>query len=268
VEINLVLGYAGAVVTGLVLGLLGGGGALLSIPVLVYFFHMDATVATGYSLFLVAIAATSGTVQNIRNKNIDGKAFLFYGIPSVTTVYIFRRFIIHQLPDIIFSTGSFSLTKDHLILFILSFVMFGVGFKMINATDEAVDGGPLHAKHYVLLVLYAIAVGCFIGLVGAGGGFLMTPALIYFAGLDMKRAIGTSILLVGVNSFIGFLGDIHSSLQMDWRFLILFSLFSVTGVLAGTYFSHRIDNRKLKISFGWFVLLLGVYIAGRETMHF
>jgi uncharacterized protein len=265
-EINLLLGYAGAVLTGLILGLLGGGAALLSIPVLVYFFHLEASVATSYSLFLIGIAASSGALQNIRKKTIDYQAALYYGIPSILTVYVLRRFVIHRLPDVIFSTPAFSLSKDQLILFFLSMVMFGVAYKMIKTANVAEETGTGKTYH-AILIIYAIMVGCFIGLVGAGGGFLMTPALIFLAGLDMKKAIGTSLLLVAVNSFVGFLGDIHSSLNLDWNFLFIFSIFSVSGVFAGTYLTSWIDSQKLKKSFGWFVLFLAIYIVVREAIH-
>ncbi len=257
------LGYTGAFATGLILGLLGGGGALLSIPVLVYFFHLEASVATGYSLFLIGIAASSGALQNIRKKMVDYNAALYYGIPSVVTVYIFRRFIIHELPDTIFILGSFSLSKNNLILFLLTLVMFGVAYKMIGSNGEDIKDGKRSVNH-VMLMVYAVIIGCFLGLVGAGGGFLMTPALIYFANLNMKKAIGTSLLLVAINSFIGFLGDLHSDMQMDWKFLLFFSVFSISGVAAGNYLAHFANNQKLKKGFGWFVLFTGVLILVKE----
>lgn len=264
-DINLILGYIGAFATGLILGLLGGGGALLSIPVLVYFFHLEASVATGYSLFLIGIAASSGALQNIRKQMVDYQAALYYGIPSVITVYIFRRFVIHELPDTIFTIGSFSLSKNNLILILLTAVMFGVAYKMIKPNAEVVKDEK-HQVNRPMLILYAVLIGCFLGLVGAGGGFLMTPALIYFANLNMKKAIGTSLLLVAINSFIGFLGDIHSDMQMDWQFLLLFSIFSVSGVAAGNYLAHFAHSEKLKKGFGWFVLLIAIYIVIRETL--
>lgn len=256
----------GAVATGLVLGLLGGGGALLSIPVLVYLFHIEASIATGYSLFVIGIAASSGALQNIRRRYVDYNAALYYGIPSVITVYIVRRFVIHELPTVFFHIGSFAVTKDRFILFLLSTVMFGMAYKMLIADKFETETEKEHSINHPLLILYAVIVGCFLGLVGAGGGFLMTPALVYFANLNMKKAIGTSLLLVAVNSFIGFLGDVHSSVSMNWRFLLVFSAFCVSGVLLGSYWGHFIDNQKLKKGFGWFIIITGIYIWVRETV--
>lgn len=259
------MGYAGAMLTGLVLGLLGGGGAMFSIPVLVYLFHIPPSVATGYSLFLVGVTAMSGAIQNTRHNLVDFKAALYYGIPSVITVYVIRRFVIHSLPDILWQTANFTLHKDDAILMLLAVVMMLVGVKMITEKPKVQTGEePEHKMNFPVLILIAVLIGAFVGVAGAGGGFLMTPALIYFANLHMKKAIGTSLVLVSVNSFLGFAGDLGASPHMDWIFLLKFSGFSIAGVFIGSYFSSRVNGLKLKNAFGWFMVLMGVYIAVRE----
>ena len=259
------LGYAGAVLTGLILGLLGGGGALMSIPVLVYLFHIEASVATGYSLFLIGVTASIGALQTIRHKLVDAQAVLYYGIPSVITVYSVRRFLIPNLPNNLFAIGSYVVDKNHFILFLLSVVMVIAGYKMIVSQEpeqkELAESGIDRIK----LPIYAVFVGAFLGLVGAGGGFLMIPALVYFGNLPMKRAVGTSIVLVAINSFIGFLGDVHSSQHMDWKFLFLFSAFSVTGVFGGFYLQNKIDGTRLKKYFGGFMMAMALFIMVKET---
>jgi uncharacterized membrane protein YfcA len=263
-DVYMILGYGGAVMTGLILGLLGGGGALLSIPVLVYLFHVPASVATGYSLFVVAITASSGAVQNIRKKLVDYDSVFYYGLPSIITVYCMRRFVVPALPEHILTLGSFIIDKNHFILFILSAVMFGAGYKMITArTDEEKEVSKTGMDH-IKLPLYAILIGSFLGLVGAGGGFLMVPALVYFANLPMRKALGTSLVLVAANSFIGFWGDVHSNPNMDWKFLLIFSAFSITGVFAGTYMQRHIKAAQLKKYFGWFVISVAVFILIKE----
>ncbi len=258
-----VLGYAGAVLTGLVLGLLGGGGALFSIPVLVYLFHLPASSATGYSLFLVGITASAGAIQNIRKQLVDFRSVIYYGVPSVIAVYIMRRFILPNLPDTLFTTFYFTITKDHLILLLLSFMMILAGIKMASPESESTNSDATKVN-FIQLGLFAIAVGSFLGLVGAGGGFLMVPALVLFAGLPIKRALSTSLVLVAVNSFIGFLGDVTANIQLDWNFLLLFSAFSVSGVFIGTYLQKQIDGKKLRVRFGWMMMIMGIAILLKE----
>lgn len=264
-DISLLLGYTGAVLTGLALGLLGGGGALLSIPVLVYLFHIEASVATGYSLFLVGVTALSGAVQNIRNHTVDYKVTLSYGIPSLLTVFSVRRFVIPAMPDILFRIGTYPVDKNHFILLVFCIVLFGAAYKMIRANEEEELASVEGKIYYFNLGLYAIVIGGFLGLVGAGGGFLIIPALVYFAKLPMKKAVGTSLVLVAVNSFIGFMGDLAGSHQIDWIFLLTFAGFSISGILAGGYFSRFIRGNQLKKSFGWFILLIGIYMLVKET---
>lgn len=263
-----ILGYLGAVLTGLILGLLGGGGALLSIPVLVYLFNIPAEVATGYSLFLVGVTASSGAIQNIYKKLVDLDAVFYYGVPSMITVYTVRRFVMPALPDVFFTIGGVTLDKNHFILYVLSLVMFGAGYKMITAKEPAEQTDtPAKTMDHIKLPLYAIAVGAFLGLVGAGGGFLMIPALVYFAHLPMRKAVGTSLVLVAANSFIGFIGDIHSNPHTDWKFLFTFSAFSITGVLAGSYLERHISAKSLKSYFGWFVISVAVFMIIKEMMR-
>ncbi len=264
-DISMILGYTGAVLTGLALGLLGGGGALLSIPVLVYLFHIEASVATGYSLFLVGVTALSGAVQNIRNHLVDYKVTLYYGIPSLLTIFSVRRFVIPAMPDILFEVGGFPVDKNHFILLIFCIVLFGAAYKMIRAKEEdetTVGEGKIS---YTLLIFYAIIIGGFLGLVGAGGGFLIIPALVYLAKLPIKKAIGTSLVLIAVNSFIGFMGDLAGASSIDWLFLLTFAGFSISGILMGGYLSRFIRGNQLKKSFGWFILLIGVYMVMKET---
>jgi uncharacterized membrane protein YfcA len=263
-EITHILGYAGAVLTGFILGLLGGGGALLAIPVLVYLFKIEPSVATGYSLFLIAITASSGAVQNIRKKLIDYNAALYYGVPSVITVFIVRSFIMPAIPKIIFQSGSFTLSKNHFILILLSIVMFAASYRMITAKKNA--GGEVKQRevHHLLLAFYAVLIGLFMGIVGTGGGFLMVPALIYFANVPPKKAVGTSLLLVSVNSFVGFAGDLRSHNAFDWQFLITFSAFSVAGVFLGHYVTEKIHNDKLQKYFGFFILVMALFIIIKE----
>ena len=258
-----ILGYIGASITGIVLGLLGGGGALLSIPVLVYLFKIEPQLATSYSLLLIGITASSGAYQNIRKKLVDYNAALYYGIPSVISVYAVRRWVMPNLPKVIFTAGSYPVDKNLFILIVLAIVMFIAAYKMI--TSKAPDSEETeHKINHAELAFFAVLIGAFLGLVGAGGGFLMVPALMYFANVHTKKAIGTSLVLVAINSFIGFLGDMRSHVQLDWTFFFTFACFSVAGVFTGHYLATYIHNNKLKKYFGWFILITAVFIVVKE----
>ena len=258
-----ILGYIGATLTGLVLGLLGGGGALLSIPVLVYLFHIEPQLATSYSLILIALSASSGAYQNIRKNLVDYNAALYYGIPSVISVYIVRRWVMPNLPKVMFTVGGYTIDKNLFILIVLAVVMFIAAYKMISSGNGN-EGEKEHEVNHLRLAFFAVLIGAFLGLVGAGGGFLMVPALIYFANVHTKKAIGTSLLLVSINSFIGFAGDLRSHVQIEWPFFFTFLFFSIAGVFIGHYLSTYIHNNKLRKYFGWFILITAVFIVVKE----
>ncbi|MFN8287880.1 MAG: sulfite exporter TauE/SafE family protein [Chitinophagales bacterium] len=266
-DVNHILGYVGALLTGMVLGLLGGGGALLSVPTLTGFFGLSAAVATGYSLFLVGVTASSGAVQNIRKKMVDFSAVAWYGIPSLITVFCIRRFVLPAIPQQIFTVGNFTLDKNHLILLLLSVAIFIAAYKMIFSKSNEEVENEAHSLNHGKLIVYAVLLGTFLGMVGAGGGFLMTPALMHYANLNLKKAIGTSLVLVAVNSLVGFLGDLSVNPHIDWLLLATFSAFSITGVFIGHALQSRVPTQKLRIMFGWTLVAIGVYMVFHELLR-
>lgn len=261
-SIEEIIGYVGALLTGLILGILGGGGAIFSVPVLVYIFHVKATEATGYSMFIVAAAALIGAVQNIRKKMVDWLAVLWYGVPSLITVFVTRKYIIHAIPENLFTVGSYTFTKHVGILLLLSFFMVMIGYRML--LDQQISDAEERGTNHPRLAMYAVAIGLFLGLVGAGGGFLMIPALIHFANLDIKKAVGTSLVLVSANATIGFLGDATANTNMNWPLLVSFSGIAIAGVIAGTYYAHKINPVKLRKGFGAFMIATAIFIFVRE----
>jgi uncharacterized membrane protein YfcA len=120
--------------------------------------------------------------------------------------------------------------------------------------------------NFPLILGEGILVGAITGLVGAGGGFLIIPALVLFGGLCMKKAVGTSLLIIALKSLIGFTGDLGSGLQLDIPFMLMFAGFATIGIIAGTLISKYISNEKLKPAFGWFVLAMGLYIISKELL--
>lgn len=257
------LGYIGALVIGVVLGLVGGGGSILTVPVLVYILAIEPVLATAYSLFVVGFAAAIGAVRNLQKGMVDVKTAVVFAIPAFIAVYATRRFIIPAIPVEITTIGDFVLTKDIAIMVFFALIMLLASVSMIRNKREESDEETTIKYNFPMIIIEGVVVGMLTGIVGAGGGFLIIPALVLLAKLPMKKAVGTSLLIIAFKSLIGFLGDVQN-LELDWTFLLIFSGITAVGILLGIYLTNFIDGKKLKKGFGWFVLLMGVYILWKE----
>lgn len=258
-----ILGYIGAIVIGLTLGLIGGGGSILTVPVLVYLSGVTAVTATAYSLFIVGFSSLVGSVTYMRKSLVSFKTALIFGIPSIIAVYITRRYIVPAIPDEVFTLGSLLVTKDILLMLIFALLMIFASYSMIKGRKETEQEEVEQKFNYPMIILEGAVVGLLTGLVGAGGGFLIIPALVILSKLPMKMAIGTSLLIISIKSLIGFTGDLATR-EVDWTFLAIFSALAVAGIFLGSYLSNFIPGKKLKPAFGWFVLVMGVYILTKE----
>lgn len=261
-----ILGYIGAIVMGLSLGLIGGGGSILTVPILVYLFSVDAVLATAYSLFIVGLTSLIGSFSHMRMGNIHWLTAIVFGIPSILAVYATRAFLVPALPDPLFTVGGLVVSKSLGMLILFALLMVAAAYSMIR-TPKAKAGGtdPGQVKfNYPLILVEGAVVGTITGLVGAGGGFLIIPALVLLAKLPMKQAVGTSLIIIAAKSLIGFTGDLKGDMLIDWNFLLVFSSIAVSGIITGSMLSKRIPNEKLKPAFGWFVLIMGVYIIAKE----
>lgn len=258
-------GYASAIIVGLVIGLAGGGGSILTVPIFVYVFHVPAVLATTYSLFVVGATSTIGSVNHVWNKRVDLRVTAAFALPSFISVYLSRRFLVPALPDPLFQFEQFILSKSQAILYFFAIVMIIAARAMIRSDrpeqGEAADGRP----RYGSLGLDGLAVGLLTGTIGAGGGFLIVPMLVLLAGLPVQRAVATSVLIIAVNSIVGFLGDIHHT-DLNWNFLLPFTGLSIIGIFIGMYLAQFIAPDKLKKGFGWFVLAVAVYMISRELL--
>lgn len=254
-------GYLLAVLIGIFLGIFGGGGSLLAVPVFAYIFSLDEKVATAYSLFTVGISSIVGTIKQLGN--IEWKVTLIFGIPSIIAVWLTRFFIIPNLPEIIFDNESFIITRRMLIFGIFTFLLLISSFSMIFETSKNVK--PINIKNfYFLIIIEGFVIGGLTGFVGAGGGFLIIPALVILIGLDIKKAIATSLIIIALKSTFGFfLGDVMV-MNIDWDFLIYFTLLTSLGVIIGTYFGKSIDKLKLKKWFGIFIMVIAISILFKE----
>lgn len=260
-----ILGYISAIIIGMTLGLIGGGGSILTVPVFVYFFGFNAVSATAYSLVVVGLTSLVGAVSYIKRGEVSYKTSLVFAVPAFIGVYLTRRFIVPSIPEIIFESEWLIVSKDVLIMLLFAFLMVASAISMIRARKSDIENDQIRFN-YPLIFAEGIIVGLLTGLVGAGGGFLIIPALVLLANLPMKLAVGTSLLIIAAKSLIGFIGDINSGLSVDWEFLMIFSLVAAVGIIAGSYSSSKIDSAKLKPLFGWFVMVIGVFIIVKELV--
>ncbi len=254
--------YFCALLIGIVLGLTGGGGSILTVPVLVYILNFNPIIASSYSLFIVGMTSTFGTLINFKKGNVVLKTGLLFAIPSLISVYITRKYIVHTIPEILIQNSYFTITKDLFLMVLFAVVMFFAALSMLKTpTSEVVK----NKTNLFIIIFQIFCVGILIGLIGAGGGFLIIPALVHFAKLPIKKAIGTSLLIIACNSLIGFSGDVQN-INPDWYFLFKFASFAMTGIFIGIYLSRFFNERSLKKIFGWFVLTMAVLILTKEIL--
>lgn len=260
-----ILGYILAVMVGISLGLIGSGGSILTVPILVYIMGVNPVLATAYSLFIVGSTALVGGVQSALQKRVDFKTVLIFGIPSIAAVYASRMWLLPIIPKELFTLGSLVITKPIALMLLFAVVMILASVSMINpGTNKRQDDNAPNIYNYPMILLEGTVVGLLTGLVGAGGGFLIIPALVLLARMPMKRAIGTSLFIIAAKSLIGFIGDLQGSQVLDWKLLGIFTAFAVTGIFIGILLSKKIPGQKLKKGFGWFVLVMGIYIIIKE----
>jgi len=261
-----IAGYIAAVFIGIVLGMMGGGGSILTVPVLVYLFGLDAITATTYSLFIVGVTSLAGGTRAYIKKLVDFKAVSEFGIPSIFSIFITRHFMLPAIPEKIFSINDFDFTRDTMLMIIFAFLMLtAAAFMIFNGDDESRERFASQERNSKILplALWGLAIGLITGLLGAGGGFLIIPALVLFVKLPMKTAIGTSLVIIAINSIFGFLFSLKQT-PLDWRILLLFTGLAIIGIYAGSLLAEKIPGKILKKLFGWFVLLMAIYIIVKE----
>lgn len=260
-----ILGYILAVVMGLTLGLLGGGGSILTVPILVYVLGIEPVLATAYSLFVVGGSAVVGAVRKNKQGLVDWKTGLVFAVPSLIAVFFTRYTLVPAIPEHLMTIGGFELTKQIAIMIFFAVVMLFASYSMIKGRK---DQKAAKEKRFnaPMILLEGLVVGVVTGLVGAGGGFLIVPALVLLVGLGMKEAVGTSLIIIAIKSLIGFVGDLGSGQLIDWPFLLSFTGFAMVGMFVGIYLTKYIDAASLKKVFGWFVLVMGIFIILKETI--
>jgi uncharacterized membrane protein YfcA len=255
-------GYLFSIFIGIILGLLGGGGSILTIPILVYLFHVDAVMASAYSLFVVGFTSLVGAFKKYKENRVNLRTGFLFGIPSLVSIFITRKWIIPIIPEVLWQQDSFILTKRVLLLGIFAALMVLASISMMRGGMKEFNRNDHRVKIF-LVAVEGTLIGFLTGLVGAGGGFLIIPALVLLTGLPFKTAVGTSLFIIGINSLTGFLGDLLNY-QMNWLLLFGVTFLAVVGIMIGDQFSEQISQKTLRKAFGWFVLLMGCFILTKE----
>jgi uncharacterized membrane protein YfcA len=260
-----IAGYLAALLIGVFLGLIGGGGSILTIPVLVYLFRIQPSLATGYSLFIVGCSSLAGAWKHYRFHNINLKAAFYFGTASIITVVLIRKLLLPVIPEHLFSIRHFIVTKSLATMILFAIVMIYASLQMINKENLPPGNGQSPTIHFGKALLRGIQVGVITGILGAGGGFIIIPVLIFSFHLTMKQAIGSSLLIIAMNTLSGFIGDLFHQ-QFNWALLIPVTVIAITGTFIGRKLGEKIPGAKLKRGFGWFVLVMGVYIIIHELV--
>lgn len=260
-----IIGYLASLVIGISLGLIGGGGSILTMPVLVYLFRISPVMATAYSLFIVGSTSLVGALPKYKHGLINMRTALIFGVPSIAAVFITRKYIVPLIPEDLFLVDGLLITKDLLVMLLFAVLMIAASVSMIRNYYRKTVGWKEETLKYNVpaLILEGIVVGTITGLVGAGGGFLIIPALVLLSRLPIKKAIGTSLLIIAAKSLIGFTGDV-ANYQIDWKLLVTITLLAIAGILIGNWLCDKISSKRLETGFGWFVLAMGINIIVME----
>lgn len=259
------LAYLASALIGVSLGLIGGGGSILTVPVMAYLFGINPLLATSYSLFIVGTTSLVGAYQNFRNKLVDMRTALLFGLSSITTVFLIRKFLVPLIPVHLFSLAGYPVTSNMLTMILFALLMLAASFSMIREGKPVEKVRAGRPANNLMLMLYGVGIGFATGLLGAGGGFLLIPTLVVLLGMPMNEAVGTSLMIIALNALIGFIGDLGHFI-IDWPFLLKVTGIAVAGVFAGIFLSKKVDARNLKKGFGWSVLFMGAYILLREMI--
>jgi uncharacterized membrane protein YfcA len=263
-----IIGYITSVLIGISLGLVGSGGSILTVPVLVYLMHVNPLVATTSSLFIVGFTSLVGGLRAYARRLVDFKAVTEFGIPSIFSIFITRHYILPVIPAHLFTIGGLSFSKEMCLMIFFALLMLIASYTMISSQQSesgtATTEKDRHNKALPLVIL-GFLIGIVTGLLGAGGGFLIIPTLVLFLKLPMRNAVGTSLLIIAINSLLGFLFSLKQ-FEYNWTILISFTCLAIIGIFIGGKLAEKIPGSSLKKGFGWFILIMAVYIILKEVV--
>jgi uncharacterized protein len=261
-----ILGYIAAILIGISLGMIGSGGSILTVPVLVYLMQMNPLLATTSSLFIVGTTSFAGGLRAYSKKLVDFRAVTEFGIPSIFSIFVTRHYLLPSLPDTIFTIGNIVISKEVFLMVVFAILMLAASFTMIRSHEENTATGESEKNRHnkvLPLVILGLLIGLVTGMLGAGGGFLIIPSLVLFLKLPMRTAVGTSLLIIAINSLFGFLFSLKQ-FEFDWLLILSFTSLSIVGIYIGSRLAEKIPASTLKKGFGWFVLAMGIFIIIKE----
>ncbi|SFR02231.1 hypothetical protein SAMN04488564_10271 [Lentzea waywayandensis] len=245
----LVLTLLAAVFVGLALGVLGGGGSILTVPILVYLAGLEPKQAIAMSLFVVGVTSVVGAVSHARAGRVRWRTGLVFGAAGMAGAYGGGR-LAQFIP------GTWLLVG-------FAVMMIATAVAMIRGRRDGAPAKPHGELPVGLVIAEGVAVGAVTGLVGAGGGFLVVPALALLGGLPMTVAVGTSLVVIAMKSFAGLAGYL-ATVDIDWKLAVMVTAAAVIGSLIGGRLAGRIPETVLRKGFGWFVLVMGGFVLSQQ----
>jgi len=265
----IILGYIAAVLMGMVLGVIGGGGSILTVPILVYLMGVTPDVATGYSLLIVGATAAFGAIRYFKEGLVDVKASILFAVPSIIAVYLTRAFLMPAIPETI-AFQSLTIDKNLGIMVLFAMLMLASAAMMLKkaysksapATQVIENKQP----NVGLIVIEGAVVGVVTGILGAGGGFLIIPALVLILGMPMKNAVGASLFIIALKSLLGFIGDLQTGIQLEMPLLPLMLVATFIGMAVSTKVAGKLDGAALQKFFAFFTLVIAVFIMTKELL--
>jgi len=247
------LAWPGAIAIGVSLGLLGSGGSIITVPVLVYLLGQDEKIAIAGSLFVVGNIALAGSLQYVRARLIDWRIVFVFGVPGMAGTYLGAMIAA-------FVPGILQLSFFALVMLLASYMML----------RPAIRANEVHEPRETWkIAIDGLLVGVITGLVGVGGGFLIVPALVLLGGLAIHTAVATSLVIIALKSYSGFYKYLdvleQQNLELDWQTLLLVTGLGIVGSYAGAKIANRMPQDKLKKGFGFFLIVMGIYILARSV---
>ncbi|MDM1295458.1 sulfite exporter TauE/SafE family protein [Sphingobacterium sp. N143] len=263
-----IIGFILAVLVGLSMGLMGSGGSILTLPIFVYLFHIEPQYALDYSLFSIGILALIGSIRPLKKNEINLKTTAIFLVPSLFSVYLTKRYLLAAIPEQ-FNLAGVEISRNHTIMLLFSAVIIISASAMVTQRKQVKTVAVImNSVQIAKITLVGFLVGIMTGLVGAGGGFIIVPALVLLIGIPLKQAIATSLFIIGLNASFGLVANYQLMEHINWPILILFTLITLIGLQIGSKWKERLDTIKLKGIFGYFLLGIGTLILISEIFQF